>query len=127
MFIVTVGSGVLVALFLPTNPTPLRQAVYGGVGALIALFAILAVIYLAHLVIITPYRQRDEAIAELTKITQSMAYSLQVVTVVGNYPTHEPGLGIMIRLKNTLGKPLRYQVRSIGAKLDSTPLKLLNF
>jgi len=118
MFIVTVGSGVLVALFLPANPTPLKQAIYGGVGALITLLVVIIVVYLIHVLTVTPYRQRNEALAELAKIAQSMAYSLQV-EVVGNYPPNTAGLGIKIRLKNTSGKPLRYQVKTLGVKLDN--------
>jgi len=67
--IIPVGCGVLVSLFIPTDATPWNQAAYGAIGALIALFLFVCVAYLVQLVI-TPYRQRNEARAEVMQRKQ---------------------------------------------------------
>ena len=67
--VVPLGCGVFSALFIPTKASILTQAVYGAVGALAGLILFILVVYLVHLVI-TPYRQRNEARTEIEKLTQ---------------------------------------------------------
>jgi len=119
--------GVFVALWQPSwakegNVMIYYQVLVPVAGAILGL-----VIVFLILLFLAPYHQRNEARTEIEKITQSMAYSLQVVRVVGNWPKNADGLGVAIHLRNTFGKPLRYQVKTIAAKLDDTVLETPNF
>jgi len=67
--IVTVGCGVLVALFIPTNASLRTQSVYGAIGAFIGLVLFVLAIYLIHL-IITPYHLLNETRTENEKLKQ---------------------------------------------------------
>jgi membrane protein implicated in regulation of membrane protease activity len=65
--IITLGSGALAAIFIPTNASLVRQSIYGAIGGLVALVLFLIISYLTFL-LVAPYRQRNEARSELAKI-----------------------------------------------------------
>jgi DNA-binding HxlR family transcriptional regulator len=69
-FIITVGSGVLAAIFIPTTASIFKQSIYGAIGAVIALASFLVITYVI-LLLAAPYKQRDEARLELNKMKVS--------------------------------------------------------
>jgi len=57
--IVAAVSGMITAIVIPTINTIIFRAIYGFIGAVIALILIICITYIVHLAI-TPYRQRNE-------------------------------------------------------------------
>lgn len=135
-----VGGGTVTGVF---GASALWARVLAGFGGSIAAVAVIVgITYLAYLWI-TPRHQRNEAIGKIKeqeeqitkikqehveqiaemKLTENMAYSLQITGVVGNWPKDTKGLGIIVKLRNIFGKPLRYQVRRMAIRLDDNDLK----
>jgi len=67
--LISLGCGVLTALFISKEATLLTQAIYGAIGAIVGLILFIALVYLIHLVI-TPYRQRNEARTEVESLSK---------------------------------------------------------
>lgn len=83
--IITLGGGVLSALFLAIKAIPVSQAIYGAIGALSALALFILIVYLVHL-IIAPYRQRNEAREYVDTLEKEREPQLTVEKVVeGKY------------------------------------------
>jgi hypothetical protein len=113
----------------PSGSNTLWQNLYPTIGAGIGVivgFIIVFILIFAWNLFRAPYRQRDETQSELVKEVGSLAYSLQVVTVIQNWPPDIDGIGVIIKLRNKFGNPLRYQVKTIAVTLDNTVLKAPN-
>jgi len=80
----TVGpivSGIVVALFVPQNATLLTQSIYGAIGAVIALVIIFSITYIVYLWIV-PFRQRNEALAQVRELQKQISTPVAVSKII---------------------------------------------
>jgi hypothetical protein len=109
--IIPAGCGVLVALFAPISMTHLNQAGYGVVGALGGLIIFVCAAYLVYLMI-TPYRQRDEARHQIEQLEEKLRSKLALFVESNSVPAGYVPKGEQqswfwrLRVKNTAISPI---------------------